>query len=643
MDTLKLSNLLEGLPTSKFNALDILEEALKDFNKKIIVLDDDPTGVQTVHGIPVYTSWEQHDIDSGFNEPGMFFILTNSRGLASDEVKKINEDISKRICNASKRTGKDFVIISRSDSTLRGYYPLETGTIRKTVEADSDIVFSGEIICPFFIEGGRYTCNDIHYVLSGDILTPAGETEFAKDKSFSYSSSNLKDWIEEKTKGEFTKDTVTAISLDMIRKEGANAIYETLIKIEGFNKVIVNAVSYDDLRIFLAGYIKAVKMGKHFIFRSAAAIPKLLGGISDIPLLGRDELRTTGTAGGLVVIGSHVEKTSKQLSSLLEACDILPIEFNQHTVVDPSLFEAEQRRVQETINSVLAKGKDVVVFTRRERLDMNTGYTEDELTLTAKISAAVTGFVKNLTVKPSYIIAKGGITSSEIGTVGLGVKRAMVIGQVLPGIPVWRLGEESKFPNMAYIIFPGNVGEVDSLAKIVSLLRKKKLLIVVDYQNDFVNGSLGFSEAEKLDSVIVEKIKEYRKNNDDVVFTLDTHEDNYLETKEGQYLPIEHCIIGTKGHELYGKTAEQLEDSIVFTKNTFGSDKLFEFLRNSDYQAVELCGLVLGICVLSNAVLSKVALPEAEIVVDSSAAIGNDRKFDMKVLEILKGIHVKVI
>jgi len=170
----------------------------------------------------------------------------------------------------------------------------------------------------------------------------------------------------------------------------------------------------------------------------------------------------------------------------------------------------------------------------------------------------------------------------------------------------------------------------------------RKLLVVVDYQYDFVEGSLGFEAAKGLDSVIVEKIKQYRRDGHDVVFTLDTHEKDYLTSTEGKHLPIEHCIEGTEGHKIYGRTGENVEDSLCFFKPTFGSDKLFDYLRNSNYDSIELCGLVLGICVLSNTVIAKTALPQAEIIVDAAAAIGNDRAFDLKVLDVLKGIHVTV-
>ncbi|MCL2539277.1 MAG: hydroxyacid dehydrogenase, partial [Oscillospiraceae bacterium] len=201
MEKKELKALLCEAGSYAFSADEEIEKALFGFDKKLIVLDDDPTGVQTVHDIPVYTAWEQDDIDGGFSDEGMFFILTNSRGLAADEVERINADIALRVYEASKSSQKDFVLISMSDSTLRGYYPLETQTLRKTLESEGFPPFDGEIICPFFEEGGRYTYGNIHYVLYDAELVPAGETEFAKDKSFGYRSSEMTSWVEEKTEG----------------------------------------------------------------------------------------------------------------------------------------------------------------------------------------------------------------------------------------------------------------------------------------------------------------------------------------------------------------------------------------------------------------------------------------------------------
>ena len=163
----------------------------------IIVLDDDPTGVQTVNNVYVYTDWSQDTILKIFrSDENMAFILSNSRGLSSAESKKQHEIIAKNIAFAAKTTCRDFILVSRSDSTLRGHYPLETSTLRDVLEEELPIRFDGEIICPFFCEGGRFTINDIHYVREGNNLIPAGLTEFAKDKTFGYSASSLPEWCE---------------------------------------------------------------------------------------------------------------------------------------------------------------------------------------------------------------------------------------------------------------------------------------------------------------------------------------------------------------------------------------------------------------------------------------------------------------
>lgn len=170
----------------------LLADEMKDFHKKIIVLDDDPTGVQTVNGIHVYTDWSPESIADGFAEDNsIFFILTNSRAFSAAHTQEVHQIIAERIVAEAKKTGKDFMIISRSDSTLRGHYPLETDTLRKTLEGEHNGLIDGEVLMPFFKEGGRFTIGNIHYVQEGDNLVPAGDTEFAKDKTFGYTASEM--------------------------------------------------------------------------------------------------------------------------------------------------------------------------------------------------------------------------------------------------------------------------------------------------------------------------------------------------------------------------------------------------------------------------------------------------------------------
>lgn len=168
----------------------------------------------------------------------------------------------------------------------------------------------------------------------------------------------------------------------------------------------------------------------------------------------------------------------------------------------------------------------------------------------------------------------------------------------------------------------------------------KKLLIVVDYQNDFVCGTLGFEGAKALKKGIIAKIHEYE--NDEIIYTLDTHGENYLQTQEGKNLPVPHCIKGTKGHELYGDIKSLLRDTKCFEKNTFPSLEMAQYLKGRDYDIIELCGLVSNICVLSNAVMAKAACPEAQIIVDSSLTASADTVLHEKAMDVMRGLHITV-
>ncbi|WP_170937610.1 four-carbon acid sugar kinase family protein [Terribacillus saccharophilus] len=458
--------------TDKSKAKQMLDEALQSFNKKIIVLDDDPTGVQTIHGISVYTDWTVESIREGFKEKNsMFFILTNSRAFTAQETELVHQDIASSVSKIAKEEGKEFIIISRGDSTLRGHYPLETDVLKQTVEKVSGDKFDGEVIFPFFKEGGRYTLDNIHYVQNEDSLIPAGMTEFAKDRTFGFTHSHLGEWVEEKTEGEYQADKVTYLSLDMIRAMDIDALTNQLMQVKDFNKIVINAVEYTDVQIAVTALIRAMNAGKKFMFRTAASLTKVIGGVSDRALLSKQDLITENESnGGLILVGSHVKKTTQQLEQLKKLDALHFIEFNTHLVLENEAFSEEFNRVLKEAEMLIKQGRTVAVYTRRERLDLGPDKKEEELQLSVKISKAVTNIVTSLSVRPRFIVAKGGITSSDIGVNGLAVKRATVAGQIKPGIPVWVTGKESKFPGIAYVIFPGNVGEVTTLKEVIEEL-----------------------------------------------------------------------------------------------------------------------------------------------------------------------------
>lgn len=441
-------------------------------NKKIVVLDDDPTGVQTVHGVSVYTDWETDSLRRAFAEEGnMFFILTNSRSFTSEVTKRVHTDIAHRLLEVSKEYNREFILISRSDSTLRGHYPLETEVLKDTLEKEDGLTIDGEIICPFFKEGNRITIDNVHYVKEDNMLIPAGKSEFAKDKTFGFASSDLTAYVEEKTKGRFKKEDCITISLEELELENVDKIKDKLIQAKGFQKIIVNAVYEKHLKVFCIAFAEAVESGKHFLARTAAGFPKVLGNISDRPLLTKKELVSDKNIGGVVIIGSHVNKTTMQLEALKHADR--PLEFMefdvQKALVENGLTEEAERITGLTENCIIS-GKTAVIYTSRKLLTPDNMDKEKLLAFSVAISDAVTSIVGKLKTQPGFIVAKGGITSSDVGTKALNVKRAVVMGQIRKGIPVWMTGEESKFPGMAYIIFPGNVGERETLKDVVEEL-----------------------------------------------------------------------------------------------------------------------------------------------------------------------------
>ncbi len=465
---------LEHLPPTDRGAVcHGLAQELARLNRKIIVLDDDPTGTQTVHNVSVYTAWDEETILSGFlEESPLFFLLTNSRAFTEEQTQRVHEQIAVNIALASRKTGKDFLLLSRSDSTLRGHYPLETETLRRVLEAETGKRYQGEVIVPFFQEGGRFTLGNVHYVREGGQLTPAGQTEFAKDRTFGYHASHLGLWCEEKTAGKHRAQDMVYLPLAELRAMDWDRLAERMLQAKGFGKIIVNATDTVDVESFCVALCRALSRGGEYLFRSAAALPKALSGIPDKALLTPEELVAPGEShGGLVIIGSHVAKTTRQLEALRQSA--LPmdfIEFDQHLALREGGLEGEVDRVAQEANARILDGRTVVVYTRRDRLDLDGADSERQLLISVRISAALTDVAARLTIRPRFIVAKGGITSSDVGVLALRVRRATVLGQAAPGVPVWKTGPESKFPGIPYVIFPGNVGEDATLRQVVETL-----------------------------------------------------------------------------------------------------------------------------------------------------------------------------
>ncbi|PTU22931.1 hypothetical protein P175DRAFT_0432414 [Aspergillus ochraceoroseus IBT 24754] len=450
---------------------------------RLVILDDDPTGTQTCHDIAVLTVWDIPALASELRNPASargFFILTNSRALPPPEVESLIRTICQNVAQAAKTTGVAVDIVLRGDSTLRGHFPLEAD-VAQSVFGEVD----AWILAPFFFQGGRFTIADVHYVAEGERLVPAGGTAFARDATFGYTSSNLREYIMEKAPGRFTAGQLHSITIEDIRVGGPQVVCEKLLALSkddggGGMVVIVNAAAESDMHVFVAGLLLAKAKGKRYIYRTGAAfVSSRLGIRSKPPITARDldldlglDLPLARQTGGLILAGSYVPKTTAQLKILT---DRRGGETNQLAVIEVKVDElmASAARAERVVRDVvretqrhLRAGKDTLVMTSRALVK-----GEDELSSLAigsKVAEALVGVLQGIEVRPRYIIAKGGITSSDAATKGLRIQRALVVGQAAAGVPLWRCDEPtSRHRGVPFIVFPGNVGSESTLCELV--------------------------------------------------------------------------------------------------------------------------------------------------------------------------------
>ena len=395
---------------------------------KMVVLDDDPTGIQTVHGCLLITQWDEQSVRLGFEDKEPFFyILTNTRAMTREDAERVTREAMEMVVKVNEDYGYRLIIVSRSDSCLRGHFPLETDVMREVLIRHDVPVAQKTPFCPAFIEAGRVTIDGMHYMKDGERLIPVSETEFAHDNVFAYHTSVLHDYIKEK---------------------GANPDdYE-----------IVNAQSYDELRTF-ASQLLSSSADESVIIRSSSSLPKAISGIADIPLLDRNILKQQGV--GCFVVGSHVKKTTQQLENLLQAEGTCAIEVDVQRILD----DANTLIIEtlDTIQQVVDNHLTPVIYTSRQEIRLDNANQRQHLG--QQISDFLVDVVRQLPYSPAYLVGKGGITSHDILTKGLGIKTARVLGQIINSVPCVMTHD---FP---YIIFPGNVGNEQSLREVYEKLK----------------------------------------------------------------------------------------------------------------------------------------------------------------------------
>ena len=432
---------------------------------KIIVLDDDPTGSQTVHSCLLLTRWDVPTLNLGLLDAApIFFILTNTRAMTPFQAAEITREVCRNLKIALAETGvEDFVVVSRSDSTLRGHYPVETDVIAEELGG-----FDAHFLVPAFFEGGRFTRDSIHYLVVNGVPTPVHETEFARDSVFGYSYSYLPDYVAEKTKGQIPSDRVTRFLLADLRQ----GIQPQLKKLSGNQCCVVDGETQADLDIFARDILAVAATGKKFLFRSAAS---LLTSLADLPpqpvAVDRMFEYVRNGKPGAIIVGSHVQKTTEQLENLLQESGIVGVEINVSNLLADSPIKGEDllAEILAKVAEIHQAGNTPVIYTSRQELSFSDA--ETRLKFGAAVSSLLMDVVQGLPPDIGFLISKGGITSNDVLSTGLNITAARIVGQILAGCSIVLTPKDHpRFPNLPVVLFPGNVGDAKGLATVYQRL-----------------------------------------------------------------------------------------------------------------------------------------------------------------------------
>jgi uncharacterized protein YgbK (DUF1537 family) len=435
---------------------------------KIIVLDDDPTGSQTVHSCLLLMKWDVETLRLGLaDESPIFFVLTNTRALPPDKALTTTREVCQTLKQAiAAEKIQDFLVVSRSDSTLRGHYPIETDAIAEELGA-----FDAHFLTPAFFEGGRFTRDSVHYLIVDGVPTPVHETEFAKDSVFGYSYSYLPDYVEEKTKGKIKADAVERFLLEDIR----SGTLDRLMQLHHNQCVAVDAETQADMNQFAGDVLTAAAQGKRFLFRSAASLLTALAALPPQPVAPEDMVTYTRFGKpGAVIVGSHVKKTTEQLEELLRVEGIEAIEVDVSQLLEESAVERAEllQGILDQAFSAHEQGKTPVIYTSRQELTFDDIQTR--LDFGVAVSQLLMDIVQGLPPEIGFLISKGGITSNDVLSTGLALQSARLLGQILPGVSIVRTPDEHpRFPNLPVVLFPGNVGDRSALAEVYQRLKKE--------------------------------------------------------------------------------------------------------------------------------------------------------------------------
>ena len=438
-------------------------------DRRLLILDDDPTGSQCVAGIDVAFDLDPAIPVGVLEGPGSAcFVLTNTRALDEQEAVALNRRVLAGVLDGGV-PASGLHVVSRSDSTLRGHVIAEPVAIADELAARG-IDVDAFVLCPAMLEAGRFTEGDVHYATVDGEAVEVAETDFARDATFGFTSSDLRAFLEERSGGAVRAADVLSVSLEDIRA-GVDRVREILADARDRRWVVVNATEYTDLEVVAEAMALLEAEGRTFVTRCAPSFVRPLVGQQGARVVDPDSI--TIPEGrldhGLVVVGSHVGLTTTQLRAVQQRGTLAEVEIHVPSVLD----ERREQHLAAVAAQATAtlRTSDCVVFTSRDLV--RTDDPAESLAIARSVSDAVVEVVRRVrAAKPAWVVAKGGITSHEVAENGLGIRRARVEGQFWPGQVSLFSAQEAPDEVMGtpYVVFPGNVGGEQALADVVDVL-----------------------------------------------------------------------------------------------------------------------------------------------------------------------------
>lgn len=419
---------------------------LQESGLKVVVLDEDISGTQNIHNLPIITRKTiaafARELTS---DASGFYVLMNARDLPVRDALALYHRVMLNLHAAREQTGQDFILISRANTAARTHFPLD---VNAALDALPD-AFDGVVLVPTFAEQESYTIDNTYY-------------------SHYHGSASMQDmryWVNLHTGGRIRSDDVRSISLETVRIGGPDAVRDQLLTLSGGAMLVTNAVTRRDVDVITLGALMAQAQGKRFLFRGAPTLAAAMNGVEPHRLLTPAQLAYGKSVGGLIVVGARTRRSTEQLLTLLTRDMMTGIEVRVESLLHDESQDAEVARCSDILNAALKQG-DAVLYTSR-RLVGTTDPVHDWVVM-QRVNTGLVTILNAVYNPPRYLVAKGSITATEIATRSLNVQRATVAGQLIPGVPVWTVGGSQE---MSYIIVPGSVDEPDTLVRLAEMLR----------------------------------------------------------------------------------------------------------------------------------------------------------------------------